>query len=360
MSVVSYCPPSLPSDSKPVLRTQPRQSNITFSFHGQERDTTIILSYTSTQHHTQPSAPQNHEVPSSLIVSGRSSIPEANIGKTMMYDLTTDGLMLQQVQLIISDPYHRSPPQFHLPPCLATLEQSTIITFKASTMVRFHGFHTCLYIDSAIAIPSHSYPFRFHLPIPSFPLCMIPDYGQHYELFLIMLLLSIFPLYIISMKRTKQVRIFHTRLQKTNIRTVATFCGYTYIENYDPTEDMTLDIPWDNYGAYKRVDKKVKPVPGVFPEDARVERRFPEDPLENLPVLSPHPPDFSPTMRLTRERIESLKINPDGFMWPEEVKLFLNILRLNENAIAFMEDERSSLRDDYFSPYIIPVIPHVP
>ena len=31
------------------------------------------------------------------------------------------------------------------------------------------------------------------------------------------------------------------------------------------------------YTAYKRVDQKVKPVPAVFPEDARVIRRFPED-----------------------------------------------------------------------------------
>lgn len=33
--------------------------------------------------------------------------------------------------------------------------------------------------------------------------------------------------------------------------------------------------------AYKRVDRKVKPVPGVFPEDARVERRFPTNPLNS-------------------------------------------------------------------------------
>ena len=34
------------------------------------------------------------------------------------------------------------------------------------------------------------------------------------------------------------------------------------------------------YTAYKRVDRKVKPVPGVFPEDAKVIRRFQENPLE--------------------------------------------------------------------------------
>ena len=43
------------------------------------------------------------------------------------------------------------------------------------------------------------------------------------------------------------------------------------------------------FTAYKRVDKKVKPVPTVFPEDAKVKRQFPEDPLDSLPNLPSHP-----------------------------------------------------------------------
>ena len=112
--------------------------------------------------------------------------------------------------------------------------------------------------------------------------------------------------------------------------------------------------------AYKRVDKKIKPVPGVFPEDARVIRQFPEDPLTSLPPLTPIPPDFEPTKKLTFERIQTLDINKDKFLWPEEEKLFLHILKLNEKSLAFTEEDRGTLRDDYFSPYIIPVVPHVP
>src|SRR5215471_11267002 len=33
---------------------------------------------------------------------------------------------------------------------------------------------------------------------------------------------------------------------------------------------------------------------------------------------------------------------------------------LNEGAIAFEDTERGTLREDYFSPYIIPTIPHIP
>ena len=86
------------------------------------------------------------------------------------------------------------------------------------------------------------------------------------------------------------------------------------------------------YGAYKQVDRKVRPVPGIVPEEARVMRQFLEDPLDSLPFLTSCPPEFMPTERLTMERIKEMNINPDGFLWPEEEKLFLHILRLNEKA----------------------------
>ncbi len=113
-------------------------------------------------------------------------------------------------------------------------------------------------------------------------------------------------------------------------------------------------------GTYKRVDRKIKPVPGVFPEDARVTRKFPEDPLASLPVLPEQPPDFIPGERLTLENIKELHINKDGFLWPEEEKLFKHIFKLNEKSLAFDESQRGTLREDYFSPYIIPTIPHIP
>lgn len=114
------------------------------------------------------------------------------------------------------------------------------------------------------------------------------------------------------------------------------------------------------YGAYKRVDRRVKPVPGVFPEDARVHRRIPEDPLLSLPPLTPYPPTFLPGERLTEERLEEMNINPDGFLWPEEEKLFQHILRVNEKTLAFEEGHRGTFREDYFTPYIIPVVKHEP
>lgn len=60
------------------------------------------------------------------------------------------------------------------------------------------------------------------------------------------------------------------------------------------------------------------------------------------------------------ERIEGMNLNKYDFLWPEEVKLFKHVLKLNEAAIAFDESEKGRFRDDYFSPYVISVVEHEP
>ncbi|KDQ34075.1 hypothetical protein PLEOSDRAFT_1033783, partial [Pleurotus ostreatus PC15] len=72
------------------------------------------------------------------------------------------------------------------------------------------------------------------------------------------------------------------------------------------------------YTAYKRVGQKIHPVSGVYPEDAKVNRTFPTNPLDSLPELPTQPPDFIPTERLTEERISMMEVNKDNFLWPEE------------------------------------------
>ncbi|KAG2338262.1 hypothetical protein BDR05DRAFT_893966 [Suillus weaverae] len=111
---------------------------------------------------------------------------------------------------------------------------------------------------------------------------------------------------------------------------------------------------------YKRVDKKIKPVSGTFPQAARVDRQFPHDPLQNLIPLTPHPPEFIPNGRLTHECMVSLRINSQEYLLPEEVKLFQHIMNLNQETLAFEETDRGTLKESYFTPYIIPTVPHAP
>ena len=68
------------------------------------------------------------------------------------------------------------------------------------------------------------------------------------------------------------------------------------------------------FTAYKRVDKKVKPVPTVFPEDAKVKRQFSEDLLDSLPNLSSYSSVFISTQRLTTKNVKLLNINSNDFL----------------------------------------------
>ena len=111
---------------------------------------------------------------------------------------------------------------------------------------------------------------------------------------------------------------------------------------------------------YKKVENRVRPVPAVMPEDIKVKRTFPNDPLSNLPVLPTHPPEFSPTEKMTQERMDKLDIDANPDLWEEEKRLLKHILVLNERSIAFTENERGTFRQDYFSDYQIPVTSHIP
>ncbi|KAF9487497.1 hypothetical protein BDN71DRAFT_1404663, partial [Pleurotus eryngii] len=101
------------------------------------------------------------------------------------------------------------------------------------------------------------------------------------------------------------------------------------------------------FTAYKRVAEKIHPVSGVYPENIKVNRSFPEDPLESLPLLPKNPPEFESGKQLTLERLKGIEVNKDNFLRPEEEKLFNHILQVNELSLAFEEIDRGTLHKDY-------------
>ncbi|KZS92611.1 hypothetical protein SISNIDRAFT_412528, partial [Sistotremastrum niveocremeum HHB9708] len=113
---------------------------------------------------------------------------------------------------------------------------------------------------------------------------------------------------------------------------------------------------------YKPVDQKINPVLGIIPDDFKIVRRIPEDPLLTLPPIQHPLPEFSPGVRLTQERWD--KIEADllkiGFLLPEEIKLFQHVLKNNEKGIAWDDSEKGQFRTDYFEPVKFPTVPHVP
>jgi transposase InsO family protein len=111
---------------------------------------------------------------------------------------------------------------------------------------------------------------------------------------------------------------------------------------------------------YKRVDQKIRPVPKLIPEHMKAHRQFPNNPLQNLPILPHHPPEFKPTTKVTEERMAALEVDSKCELLPEERKLLKHILVLNERSIAFAEEERGTFRRDYFSDYKMPTVEHQP
>ncbi|KIM37970.1 hypothetical protein M413DRAFT_51123, partial [Hebeloma cylindrosporum] len=69
---------------------------------------------------------------------------------------------------------------------------------------------------------------------------------------------------------------------------------------------------------YKKVANRTRPVATTLPEEFRIVRRIPSDPLADLPILLTQPPDFEPGECYTRERMEAMPVNKDGSLWPEE------------------------------------------
>ena len=112
---------------------------------------------------------------------------------------------------------------------------------------------------------------------------------------------------------------------------------------------------------YKGVDKKVKPVNQPMPQDINPPLERP--PLSRDPYhtpLTPHPPEFMETGRITEERLTQVNFGPNGWLWKEELKLMKHVIKLREKAIAFCEEERGILKHSYGKPYRIPVVEHEP
>ena len=86
--------------------------------------------------------------------------------------------------------------------------------------------------------------------------------------------------------------------------------------------------------VYKKVANRIKPVATTLPEEFRIVRKTPSNPLAELPVLPVKPPEFSPGLRYTEERKQVMPVNPTGFLWPEEEKLVHYLIKVHEMAFA--------------------------
>ncbi|KNE89460.1 hypothetical protein PSTG_17078, partial [Puccinia striiformis f. sp. tritici PST-78] len=112
---------------------------------------------------------------------------------------------------------------------------------------------------------------------------------------------------------------------------------------------------------YKSAAKKIKPVNEAMPQNINKPLAFPalsRDPYET--PLTPFPPEFVATEKITEERLKVVNFGPKDFLWIEELKLMKHVIVKRQGAFAFAPEERGLLKHSYGEPYIIPVVPHSP
>ena len=104
----------------------------------------------------------------------------------------------------------------------------------------------------------------------------------------------------------------------------------------------------------------MKPIATSLPEEFRIVRKIPGDPLAEMPELPTNPPEFTPGKRYTQERMEKMQVNDDQFLWPEEEKLVHWLIKAQEQGFAWTEDEKGKFSEEYFEPVVIPTVEHIP
>jgi hypothetical protein len=112
---------------------------------------------------------------------------------------------------------------------------------------------------------------------------------------------------------------------------------------------------------YKPVAKKVKPVGTTLPEEFCIIRNIQGDPLADLPILSPHPINFTPTSQYKQASFDIIKKNhPHGFLTTEEQKFMHHFMMIHQDGFAWNKEQKGSFCKDFFPPVHIPITEHIP
>lgn len=136
---------------------------------------------------------------------------------------------------------------------------------------------------------------------------------------------------------------------------------HVYEVHYSDLEISCAEVPVSVFGTkYKKVENRTKPVATTLPEDFRINRKFPSDPLADIPNLPTKAPSFEPGERYTQERHDANPVNTNDFLTQDEKDLVHWLTRVHERAFAWDESEKGRFRSDYFEPVVIPTIEHIP
>jgi hypothetical protein len=99
---------------------------------------------------------------------------------------------------------------------------------------------------------------------------------------------------------------------------------------------------------YRKAEDRIQPIAMQLPEEFRIICNIIGDPLENMPVLPMHPPNFVPGLQYTQEQYEKLQLNPNSFLWPEEEKLTHHLIKEQEECLPWIEEEKGEFQQYFF------------
>ncbi|KAE8224501.1 hypothetical protein CF326_g8022, partial [Tilletia indica] len=123
---------------------------------------------------------------------------------------------------------------------------------------------------------------------------------------------------------------------------------------------------WTNKVTTHHVNTKRKLVADKILPTAAPSSSFVHQPLRPITYtrdpysspLTPTPPPFCPTEKLTIDRVESLHFGPKDFINIEERNLLLHVLKIRSDALAFDKQDKRYLSPEIADPYYINTIPH--
>jgi hypothetical protein len=97
-----------------------------------------------------------------------------------------------------------------------------------------------------------------------------------------------------------------------------------------------------------------------MPEECRIVRHFPHDPLRDLKPLSLNPPPFTPIGKLTQEKFDAFGIMTNDFLLPQERLIAAQVVTNNADVFAWDNSETTTFSQEYFGDVVLPLKDHVP
>jgi hypothetical protein len=117
------------------------------------------------------------------------------------------------------------------------------------------------------------------------------------------------------------------------------------------------------YGVYKPVARKARPVDTAMLESDKPLMKEQVDLMKDAPEVdlgAPHWKDLEPGVHMTPERTAALAAELKDNLSDQEKNVLMSVLRANEMALAWVDEEKGGFTEEYIPALRIPTVEHRP